>query len=167
MNPIIDSIYGYITLYGMKVLQGILFFIIGKWIAKLVAEIVEKILVRAKTDTTLTKFSKNVIYITLMIFVVVAVLGILGIQTASFIAVVGSASLAIGLALQGSLSNFAAGVMVILFQTFKVGDIIEAASVTGKVEEIQIFSTILLTPDNKRIIVPNSKITADKITIFP
>ena len=101
-----------------------------------------------------------------MIFVILAALGQLGIQTTSFIAIIGAAGLAIGLALQGSLANFAAGFLMIIFRPFKVGDVIDAAGVLGSVEEIQVFTTQLKTPDNKTIIIPNAKLTADKITNF-
>jgi small conductance mechanosensitive channel len=121
---------------------------------------------KREVDPTLTKFVTNLIYVALLTFVIVAALGMLGIQTTSFIAVLGAAGLAIGLALQGSLSNFAAGVLMIIFRPFKVGDLIEAAGVTGVVEEIQIFTTQLVTPDNKTIIIPNAQITGDTITNY-
>ena len=105
-------------------------------------------------------------YILLLTFVILAALGQLGIQTTSFIAIIGAAGLAIGLALQGALANFAAGFLMIIFRPFKVGDFIQCAGVAGTVEEIQIFTTQLKTPDNKTIIVPNAKITSDNITNF-
>jgi small conductance mechanosensitive channel len=111
-------------------------------------------------------FVANLIYITLLVFVVLAALGQLGIQTTSFIAVIGAAGLAIGLALQGSLANFAAGFLMIIFRPFKVGDFIEGAGVAGTVEAIQIFTTQLLTPDNKTIIIPNTSLTAGNITNY-
>jgi small conductance mechanosensitive channel len=121
---------------------------------------------KREVDPTLTKFVTNLIYFALLTFVIVAALGMLGIQTTSFIAVLGAAGLAVGLALQGSLSNFAAGVLMIIFRPFKVGDLIEAAGATGVVEEVQIFTTQLLTPDNKTIIIPNAQITSDTITNY-
>jgi len=117
-------------------------------------------------DETLVSFVRNLSYIALLAFVVIAALNQLGIQTASFIAVIGAAGLAIGLALQGSLANFAAGVLMIIFKPFKVGDFIDGAGATGTVEKIEIFTTQLKTPDNKTIIVPNAKMTGDNITNF-
>jgi len=114
-------------------------------------------------DPTIGRFVTNIAYVALLVFVVMAALGQLGIQTTSFIAVIGAAGLAIGLALQGSLSNFAAGFMLVAFRPFKVGDFVEGGGVSGTVEEIQIFSTRLKTPDNKLVIVPNSKIFDDAI----
>jgi small conductance mechanosensitive channel len=116
-------------------------------------------------DNTLIPFVKNIAYFALLVFVVIIALGKLGIQTTSFVAVIGAAGLAVGLALQGSLANFAAGFMLIIFKPFSVGDMIEAGGAAGTVQEVQIFNTIILSPDNKKIIVPNAKITADKITV--
>ncbi|NNK02635.1 MAG: mechanosensitive ion channel, partial [Desulfatitalea sp.] len=114
-------------------------------------------------DQTVRRFIANFAYIGLLAFVVLAALSQLGIQTTSFIAVLGAAGLAVGLALQGSLSNFAAGFLMILFRPFSVGDYIEGGGVTGTVEEIQIFTTTLVTPDNKTVIIPNAKIMGDNI----
>ena len=165
MENAMDRVYEYLALYGMNVVAAILIFIIGKWIARLIAQIAEKLMTRAKVDKTLIPFVKNITYFALLVFVVIIALGKLGIQTTSFVAVIGAAGLAVGLALQGSLANFAAGVMLIIFKPFSVGDNIEAGGAAGTVQEIQIFSTIVLSPDNKKIIVPNAKITADKITV--
>jgi small conductance mechanosensitive channel len=151
--------------WAVSIISALLIFIIGKWIAKIIAQLVEKGLQKAKVNETLSSFTRNLAYFGILIFVVIAALGKLGIETNSFIAIVGAAGLAVGLALQGSLANFAAGVMIIILQPFKVGDIIEAGGAAGTVKEIQIFSTILINPDCKRTIVPNGKITADKIVI--
>ena len=121
---------------------------------------------RRKVDNTIIGFVANLTYVLLLTFFVVAALGQLGIQTTSFIAILGAAGLAIGLALQGSLANFAAGFLMIIFRPFKVGDLIEGAGTTGTVEEIQIFTTMLKTPDNKTVIIPNSKMTADNIVNY-
>ncbi|MGE5197192.1 MAG: mechanosensitive ion channel family protein, partial [Deltaproteobacteria bacterium] len=120
---------------------------------------------KARLNETLASFIKNIVYYLLLIFVCVAALNKLGIETTSFVALIGAAGLAVGLALQGSLANFAAGVMLILFQPFRLGDEVDAGGASGIVKEIQIFSTIMKTKDNKTIIVPNAKITADKIVI--
>jgi len=160
-----DKISGYIIQYGLSFLAAIAIFVIGKWVARLVAAISEKAMGKSRVNKTLASFAKNIIFYGLLIFVAIAALNQLGIQTNSFVALIGAAGLAVGLALQGSLANFAAGVMIILFQPFEVGDTIEAGGALGTVEEIQIFSTIISAPDNKRIIVPNAKITGDKITV--
>ena len=149
--------------YGLKVIAAIAIFVVGRWVARGLANFFGRALTRAGTDETLVGFSINLAYAALLVFVVLAVLGQLGIQTASFVAVIGAAGLAVGFALQGSLSNFAAGVMLILFRPFKVGDYIEAGGAAGTVDEIMIFSTVLRTPDNRQIFVPNGSITAGNI----
>jgi small conductance mechanosensitive channel len=154
------------ALYGLKLLAALAILIIGRWVAKVVTGLIRRVLTKRKLDPTIVTFGANLVYITLMTFVIIAALAQVGIQTTSFIAVIGAAGLAIGLALQGSLANFAAGFLIILFRPFKAGDFIEAAGVMGIVEEIQVFTTKLKTPDNKEIIVPNSKITGDNITNF-
>ena len=160
----LDKIYGYAVQYGLSFLAAILIFIIGKWVARLVARLIENAMAKSKIEKTLASFAKNMIYYTILIFVIIAALGKLGIQTSSFVALIGAAGLAVGLALQGSLANFAAGVMIIMFEPFKTGNTIESSGATGVVEEIQIFNTILRS-DNKKIILPNSKITSDKIVV--
>jgi small conductance mechanosensitive channel len=132
-------------------------------VAKGVRKLVERVMTKSKVDSTLISFTANLAYIALLAFIVVAALGQLGIQTTSFIAILGAAGLAVGLALQGSLSNFAAGFLLIIFRPFKVGDYIEGGGVTGVVEAIQIFTTQLKTPDNKTVIVPNARMTDDNI----
>ena len=165
MQATIQKIYDYAIQYGVNVLAAIVIFIIGRLVAKFTANLVETSMLKAKVDKTLASFGRHVVFYGLMAFVCIAALNKLGVETSSFIAVVGAASLAVGLALQGSLANFASGVLIILFQTFKVGDTIDAGGAQGRVEEIQIFNTIIITNDKKRVIVPNSKITGDKITL--
>ncbi len=155
-----------VTLYGIKIVGAIAIFIIGKWAAKIVTSIVKKMMMKTDVDETLVKFVGNLVYFALLAFVIIAALGNLGIQTASFVAIIGAAGLAIGLALQGSLSNFAAGVLLLLFRPFKVGDYIDAGGASGSAFEIQIFNTILKTPDNKKIILPNSAVTSSKIVNY-
>jgi small conductance mechanosensitive channel len=152
--------------FGFKVIIALIIFIIGRWVAKVIRRFAEKVMIKREVDATLVKFVGNLIYVTLLIFVILAALGQLGIQTTSFIAVIGAAGLAIGLALQGSLANFAAGVLLIIFRPFKVGDYIEGGGTAGVVEQIQIFTTQLTSPDNKKIIIPNAKMTADNITNY-
>ena len=154
------------TEFGIDIIAALAIFIIGRWVANLITKGVRRLLERADVDATLVKFLSNIVRILLLIFVILAAIGQLGIQTTSLIAVLGAAGLAVGLALQGSLSNFAAGVLVIIFRPYKVGDYIEAAGVAGTVDEVQIFNTVMNTPDNKRIIVPNSQITGGIITNY-
>jgi len=162
-----DKILGYLALYGMNVVAAILIFVIGKWCSRMLSGVLEKLMVKSKVNPNLSSFAKNIAYFGLLIFVILAALEKLGIQTTSFIAIIGAAGLAVGLALQGSLANFAAGVMIIMFEPFMVGDTVEAGGAMGTVAEIQIFSTIINAADNKKVIVPNSKITGDKITVYP
>lgn len=163
MNQVLDKVWELVTIYGLKVVAAIVIFIVGRWVAKIVAGIIRKMMQKANVDATLRKFVSNMAYIALMAFVALAALSQLGIQTTSFIAVLGAAGLAVGLALQGSLSNFAAGFLMILFRPFRVGDYIEGAGTAGTVEEIGIFTTTLTTPDNKTVIVPNAAMTGDNI----
>ncbi|MGB5441275.1 MAG: mechanosensitive ion channel domain-containing protein, partial [Gammaproteobacteria bacterium] len=135
-------------------------------IAKAVRNGVRRMMSKGNVDPIITGFVGSMTYIALLAFVVIAALGQLGIQTTSFIAILGAAGLAIGLALQGSLANFAAGFLMILFRPFKVGDFIEGAGVAGVVEALHIFTTTLKTGDNKIIIIPNSKLSGDNITNY-
>ena len=166
MQTWLDKIVEYIIQYGLSLVAAIIIFIIGKLVARLISRIIEKLMVKAKVEKTLASFIKNIVYFGLMVFVVIAALNKLGVQTTSLIAIIGAAGLAIGLALQGSLANFAAGIILIIFKPFKVGDFIEAGGTIGTVEEIQIFNTILNHIDNRKIIIPNSKITGDNISNF-
>ncbi len=166
MEGVISKVWELVTIYGLKIIAAIVVFVVGKWVAKLLKKIALKVLTKRNVDPTISSFVVNMIYVALLLFVVLAALNQLGIQTTSFIAVIGAAGLAIGLALQGSLANFAAGFLMIIFRPFKVGDYIEGAGVAGTVEEIQIFTTQIKTPDNKTIIIPNSKLTSDNITNY-
>lgn len=150
--------------YGIKIITAILLFVIGKWLAKKITHILATVLEKQKVDITLVKFLKNIIYYMLLAAVLVAVAGQLGINTASFLTIIGAASLAIGLALKDSLSNFSSGVMLILFRPFNVGDVVTAAGETGTVEAITIFNTIFKTGDNQKKIIPNSAISNSTIT---
>lgn len=165
MQNILDKVVDYFMKYGLGFFYAILIFIVGKWVAKLASNIAGTAMAKAKLNETLASFLKNIVYYLLLIFVCIAALNKIGVETTSFVALIGAAGLAVGLALQGSLANFAAGVMLILFQPFKVGDEVEAGGASGIVKEIQIFSTIMHTKDQKTIIVPNAKITSDKIIL--
>lgn len=166
LNGILPKLQEFATFYGLKIIAAILIFIIGRWLAKMIKNLIVKVMKKGEVDATLTSFVGHLTYVALLTLVVIAALNQIGVQTTSFVAIIGAAGLAVGLALQGSLSNFAAGVLMILFRPFKVGDYIEAGGTAGTVEEIQIFSTILTTPDNKVIIVPNAKITGDNIVNY-
>lgn len=152
-----------VAAWGLKVIAAVAIFVVGRWIAKLIRRIVRRVMEKAEVEPIIIGFVSSMAYIALLAFVVIAALGQLGIQTTSFIAILGAAGLAIGLALQGSLANFAAGFLMIIFRPFKVGDFIEGAGVAGVVQNIQIFTTTLNTPDNKTIIIPNAKLSGDNI----
>lgn len=167
LNPeTMEKIWGYVEQFGMKLLLALVILIIGSWIAKLIRGIVTRLLAKRNMDATVTGFVGNLTYILLMVFVALAALGKLGVQTTSFVAVIGAAGLAIGLALQGSLANFAAGFLMIIFRPFKKGDYVEAGGTAGIVDQIQVFTTILKTPDNRLVIVPNAKVMGDNITNY-
>lgn len=161
-----ETILTYVSLYGLQLLGALAIFVIGKWLAKLVTNFAKKLMEKSKVDATLVSFGGNILYGGLLAFVVIAALGQLGIQTTSLAAIIAAAGLAIGFALQGSLSNLASGVMLILFRPFKIGDYVEAAGTSGSVADISIFTTTLKTPDNKTVIVPNGNITSDSITNY-
>ena len=165
-NDIIAQLQEILAVYGLKIIAAIAIFIIGKIIAKMIKSGVAKAMTRSKSDPILISFTTNILYAGLLAFVVIAALGQLGIQTTSFIAILGAAGLAIGLALQGSLSNFASGVLMIIFRPFKQGDFIEGAGVAGVVEEVHIFNTVMRTGDNKTIIIPNGSLMNGNIVNY-
>jgi small conductance mechanosensitive channel len=152
--------------YGINIVSAVAIFVIGRWVAKQATTLLRKVMEKRHVDPMLTAFAGNVAYTALLAFVLIAALGKLGVQTASFVAVVGAAGLAIALAFQGSLSNLAAGVLLVTFRPFNIGDFIEAAGVSGVVEEIAIFTTTITTGDNKTVIVPNAAMSSGTITNF-
>ncbi|MCK5311462.1 MAG: mechanosensitive ion channel [Desulfobacteraceae bacterium] len=164
----IEKIIGLITdwtaLYAIKIVAAILIFLIGKWVACKIAKLCAKLFEKNSIDVTLVKFFENIIYYILLVVVIIAALGQLGINTTSFLTIVGAAGLAIGLALKDSLSNFASGVMLIMFRPYQIGDFIDTSGVSGTVADIALFNTILNTPDNQRVIIPNSSVTSGVIT---
>jgi small conductance mechanosensitive channel len=166
MEETIKEIQLLITAYGLQVLGVLVTLIIGIWIAKWLAKIFGKALNKRDVDPTLTKFAVSVVKIALITFVIISAISQVGIETTSFVAVIGAAGLAVGFALQGSLSNFASGVMLIIFKPIKVGDFIEGGGVTGSVESVGIFVTTLTTPDNKVVYVPNSTLTSGNIVNY-
>jgi small conductance mechanosensitive channel len=151
---------------GGSMIGAALILILGRLGARIAASTLSRVLQRSHTDATLVKFLYNLVYALLMVFIVLAALEKIGVNTTSFIGVVAAAGLAIGLALQGSLSNFAAGVMIILLRHFAVGDRIEAAGQTGRVVDVQIFSTVLVNDDGTRVIIPNNAITSATVKVF-
>ena len=163
IEAIWNTVYAYLAQYWLRVVGAIIIFVVGRWLAKVISKLVGKAMTKAKVDETLTSFAQHLCHIALLIFVVIAAIANLGVETGSFAVVVGAAGLAIGFALQGSLANFAAGVMLILFKPFKVGDFVELAGIAGTVKEIQIFNTILNSPDNVRVIIPNGQVTSSNI----
>ena len=164
IDKITETITYWLTTYSVKLIAAILILIIGKWLAGKMTRLITRLLEKNKVDITLIHFMESIIYYTLLIVVVIAAAGQLGINTTSFLTIVGAAGLAIGLALKDSLSNFASGVMLILFRPFRVGDFVSTGGETGNVIAITLFNTILNTPDNQRVIVPNASITSNVIT---
>ena len=149
-----------------NLLGAILIFIVGSWLARLLARVLDGVLQRARVEPTLAKFLCRIGHALIMVVVAVAALDRLGVNTTSLAAVLAAAGLAVGMALQGSLSNFAAGIMMVVFRPFKVGDLVETGGARGVVEEIHIFNTLLRTADNVLVIIPNSSITGGNITNF-
>lgn len=166
MEGLVMKLQELAAFYGIKIVAAVIILVIGRWVAKGISKVAERLLNRGKVDPTIVSFVEHLTYIALMVFVVLAALAQLGIQTTSFIAVIGAAGLAIGLALQGSLANFAAGFLMIIFKPFKAGDYIEGAGVAGTVDKIQVFTTTLKTGDNKLVIIPNAKIMGDNIVNY-
>jgi small conductance mechanosensitive channel len=152
--------------FGIKVATALAVFLIGKFLIKLFVGGISSLMQKQGVDKTLETFICNLVRMSLLAVVVIAAIGALGVETTSFIAIFGAAGLAVGLALQGSLSNFASGVLIVLFRPYRVGDFIEAAGIAGSVEQVQILTTILKTGDNKQIIVPNSQVMDSIITNY-
>lgn len=140
---------------GSKILFAIIVLLVGRWIVRRLNKLLDKILVKREVEASLSTFVRSLVSITLNLLLIIIIIGVLGIETSSFIALFASAGVAVGMALSGTLQNFAGGVMILLFKPFKVGDFIEAQGQSGTVREIQIFNTILATADNKVIIIPN------------
>ncbi len=152
--------------WGWKIVAALLIFIFGRWVAKAVVGFVTRIMKKRDVPPIVSNFIAVILYAVLLIMVIVASLSQLGVPIAPFVAVLGAAGLAVGLALQGSLSNFASGVMLIVFRPFLKGDFVEVADVSGSVDEVNIFTTVLNTVDNRKVIIPNGLITSEPITNF-
>ena len=166
MEPLVEKLTEALIEWGPNVLAAVATLVLGWFAAKIVVGLLRRSLKRADVDQTLIKFIGSLAYMGIMLLVVIATLGRLGVNTTSFAAVIAAAGLAIGLAFQGTLSNFASGVLLIVFRPFKVGDFVEAGGVSGTVQEVQVFSTVLHTPDNKKVIVGNASIGGDAITNY-
>lgn len=164
MDINVDALWSWVSAYALNIIGALLIFIVGKWLARRISNLLSKLLEKNNFDLALVSFLTHLTYYALVVLVVVAAAGRLGINTASFLTVIGAAGLAVGLALKDSLSNFAAGVMIVLFRPFTIGDVVSTAGITAKVEKITIFNTHFCSPDNQLIIVPNNKIIADIIT---
>ncbi len=154
-----SQLRNFAVLYSAKLGLAIFVFVIGLWVTNLITKMVSKLMFQRRLDESLQSFLTSLLNVSLKVLLLVSVAGIIGIQTTSFVAVIGAAGLAVGLALQGSLSNFAGGVLILVFKPIKVGDVIEAAGQFGEVKEIQIFNTILLSPENKTVILANSSVS--------
>lgn len=157
---------GIVTTYGPKLVAAILVLVIGLWVVKIISKVVRTLLKKSSVDVSLEGFLVSLISILLKVMVYISALGMLGIEMTSFIAILGAAGLAVGMALSGTLQNFAGGVMILLFKPFKVGDFIEAQGYMGSVKQIQIFVTMLTTPDNKTILIPNGPLSNGSLTNF-
>ena len=164
INQILETVTVWFTTYSIKIVAAILIFIIGKWLCRRITNLLTKIMEKNNIDVTLVKFLSSIVYYTLFIVVMIAVAGQLGINTTSFLTIIGAAGLAIALALKDSLANFASGVMLIMFRPIKIGDFVDVGGVTGTVQSIDIFNTTIHSPDNQKHIVPNASITSGVIT---
>jgi len=156
----------YVLPWALNIVLALVIFVVGRWLVKRIVNLTARLMRRAKVDEMLINFVASIVNVLLLLFVIVAALGQLGVETTSLIALVGAAGLAIGLALQDSLKNFAAGVLLIVFRPFKEGDFVEVAGIAGVVENVTIFNTIMRTGDNREVIVPNGAIYSGVITNY-
>ncbi len=166
LNKLIEFLSTQGVTFALNLIGAIAIFVIGRWVARFIVGVVTRLMKKGGVEGTLTRFLTNLMHAILMVVVVIAALDQLGIDTTSFAAILAAAGLAVGFALQGSLANFAAGVMIILFKPFKAGDLVEVGGSTGIVKHIEIFNTTMLTLDNVTIIVPNGAISGNTITNF-
>jgi small conductance mechanosensitive channel len=165
-NQYVDTLINLLVVWGPKLVGAIIALIVGLWLANMIANGLGRRMEKNEVDPSLRPFLKSLVGTLLKVLVVVSVLGMVGIQMTSFIAILGAAGLAVGMALSGTLQNFAGGVMILIFRPFKVGDVIEAQGYTGSVNTIQIFNTILKTPDNKTIIIPNGGLSTSSMVNY-
>jgi small conductance mechanosensitive channel len=166
MEAILNHLKEWTLLYGPNIIAALAIFIIGRLVARIIPNVIQRVMKKGDADPILISFASSAAYIGTMAFVIIAALSKLGVQTNSFVAVVGAAGLAIAFSLRDSLGNLASGVLMTIFRPFKLGDWVEAGGISGAVEDMGIFATILRTGDNKKVIVPNSKLTSDNITNY-
>ena len=166
VNKYSQLAWDYAIEYGPKLIGGVIFLILGLWIVKLISNGIGKMMERRHMDPSLRPFLISLIHNLLRVLVVISVMGMIGIEMTSFIAILGAAGLAIGMALSGTLQNFAGGVIILIFRPYKVGDVIEVGGFIGSVSEIQIFNTILKTWDNKTIIIPNAQLSNNSLVNY-
>jgi small conductance mechanosensitive channel len=165
-NVNMEAIMALVTDWGLKILLALVVLIIGLWIIKMIMNAIVKTMAKKDVDPSLRVFLKSLLGMLLKIMLIISVISMLGVEMTSFVAILAAAGLAVGMALSGTLQNFAGGVMIILFKPFKVGDFIDAQGYTGSVKEIQIFNTILKTPDNKTVIIPNGGLSTGAMTNY-
>ena len=165
-SSLLQTVQSLALAYGLKILGAILLLLVGRWLAGVVRRYASRVMGRLHVDPVLQGFAGNLIYYTLLVITAVAALNTLGVATTSIVAIIGASALAIGLALEGALANFAAGVLLLFFRPFAVGDLVELADKFGRVEEILVFSTVLVTLDNKTVIIPNSQVTGAPIVNY-
>lgn len=163
IHEITNRLSTLVAQYGLNLIGALAIFLVGRWVAKSVSSLLSKALTKAKVDATLVPFIDNLAYTGMLVFIIIAALARLGVQTASVVAVLGAAGLAVGLALQGSLANFASGVLLLVLKPFRVGDFVEISGVSGTVQAIHVFNTVLNDPNNIRVIVPNGQVTSGNI----
>jgi small conductance mechanosensitive channel len=163
VQEVLNRVYSMLAAYGLRILGALLIFLIGRWVAKFVSALAAKAMRTAKIDATLIPFLENLAFSTMLVFIVIAAVAAAGVPTTSVIAALGAAGLAVGLALQGSLANFASGVLLLVFKPFRIGDFVEIGGAKGTVQAIHIFNTVLNSPDNIRIVVPNAQVTGGSI----
>lgn len=163
---ILNQLTEIMVMYGPKLIGAIVVFFIGLWVIKAITKAIGRAMDKSKLDESLKPFLKGMINILLKAMLIISVLGMLGIEMTSFVAILGAAGLAVGLALSGTLQNFAGGVMILVFKPFKVGDFIDAQGYMGSVSQIQIFNTYLKTPDNKTVIIPNGGLSTSSMTNY-
>lgn len=159
-----ETLIALVTYWGLKIIAAVAILLVGRWLAGWVTRLMSQSLEKRKVEPTLVRFLSRVLYFALIIAVVISAIAQVGVKTTSFVAILGAAGLAVGLALQGSLSNFAAGTLLMLFRPFRIGDYVEVAGTSGTVQEIGVLMTILRSPESKKIFVPNSQIMSDTIT---
>ncbi len=166
LHNLLNQAYDFVVLYGMKIVIAIVVLIVGLWIIKRIVKTTDRVMVKRDVNVSLRGFLRSLVSILLKVLLVISIAEMVGLKTTSFIAVLGAAGLAVGLALQGTLANFAGGVMILLFKPFQVGDLIVSQGHLGVVKEIHIFVTVLLTPENKTVILPNAAVSSNDIVNY-